>query len=84
MVHRSLMLCAAAGLVAAGLIAASPAQAAYGVIKWDITNICQVWNFGLSGRPIPPTYRNMTPPLPTFEAALRAKDRLWHAGQCLL
>jgi hypothetical protein len=82
--HRSLILAAAAGIVAIGALTASPAQAAYRVIKWDITNICQIWDFGLSGQPIPPTYRVMTPPLPTFNAALHAKNRLWHAGQCLL
>jgi hypothetical protein len=81
--HRTAMLCAA-GLVAASLAAASPAQASYRIIKWPITNICQIWNFGLPDRPIPPNYMVISRPLPTFAAALRAKDHLWRRGACLL
>jgi hypothetical protein len=82
--QRSLMLCAAAGLVAASLFAASPARAEFRVIKWPITNICQIWNFGLPIRPIPPNYMVVSRPLPTFGAALRVKDRLWRQGACLI
>ena len=71
----------AAALVAAGLLAAGPAEAAFRVIKWDVTKICQIWDFGV-GRPLPHHYRVMTRPLPSFGAALRAKDRLWHKGRC--
>jgi hypothetical protein len=72
---------ASAALIAAGLLAASPAEAAFRVIKWDVTKICQIWNFGV-GRPLPHHYRVMTRPLPSFGAAVRAKDRLWHRGRC--
>lgn len=82
--RRCLILCAAAGFVAAGLLAASPAQASYRVVRWDITRICQIYDFGWGGRPIPHNYRVMTGPLPSFGAALRAKDRLWHRGRCLI
>ncbi len=82
--HRTVLLCAAAGFIAASLFAASPAQASYRVIKWPITNICQIWNFGLPDRPIPPTYIVVSRPLPTFGAALRVKDRLWRRGACLI
>jgi len=82
--HRSLMLCAAAGLVAATLFAASPARAEYRVIKWPITNICQIWDFGLPLRPFPPNYMVVSRPLPSFGAALRVKDHLWRQGACLL
>ncbi len=82
--HRTLLVCAAAGLVAASLFATSPAQASYRVIKWPVTNICQIWNFGLTIRPFPPNYMVVSRPLPTFGAALRVKDRLWHRGACLL
>jgi hypothetical protein len=81
--HRTAMLCAAA-LIAASFVAASPAQASYRVIKWPITNICQIWNFGLPDRPIPPNYMVVSRPLPTFGAALRMKDRLWRRGACLI
>jgi hypothetical protein len=81
--HRSLMLCAAGGLIAAGFLAASPTHAApYRVIKWPITRICQIWDYGLPDRPFPPGYRVITPPLPSFGAALHVKDRLWHRGVC--
>jgi hypothetical protein len=80
--HRSLMLCAAA-LVTAGFLTASPAQAApYQIIKWPATNFCQIWDFGLPTRPIPPTYHIVSPPLPTFGAALSMKEKLWHTGVC--
>jgi hypothetical protein len=81
--RRSLVLCAAAGFAAVGLFA-SPANASWRVIKWDITSICQIYDFGLDGRPIPSNYRVLTPPLHSYGAALRAKDRLWHQGRCLI
>jgi len=81
--RRSLLLCA--GLVATGLFAAAPVQAAsYRVIQWNITRVCQIYDFGFGGRPIPSNYRVLTPRLRTFGAALRAKDRLWRQGRCLI
>ena len=83
--RRSLTLCAATAFVAAGLLAAGPAQAAaFRVIQWDITRVCQIYDFSFGGRPIPSNYRVLTGPLPTFAAALRAKDRLWRRGRCLI
>jgi hypothetical protein len=82
--RRNLILCAAVGFVAAGFFATRPAQASYRVIKWSGTNICQIWDYGLPTRPFPSDYRVMTKPLPTLDAALRAKDRLWHKGRCLI
>ncbi|MGC1467632.1 MAG: hypothetical protein WA792_18090 [Pseudolabrys sp.] len=78
------------GLVLMGATAAfmvsTAAQAApdYRVIQWDITRVCQIYDFGFGGRPIPSNYRIMTPPLRSFAAALRAKDRLWHRGRCTI
>jgi len=42
---------------AAAFFVTSSAQAApdYRVIRWDFTGICQVYDFGWGGRPIPPT-----------------------------
>ena len=82
--RRSLILFAAAGL--AGLFLAGPANAMsdFRVIKWSITGVCQIYDFGWGGRPIPWDYRVMTPPLPSFTAALRAKDRLARRGRCSL
>lgn len=80
--RSSLGLCAAAGFAAAVFFFTSPAQASYRVIKWNVTNICQIYNFGWGGPPIPSDYRVMTGPLPSFGAALHAKDRLWRQRKC--
>ena len=80
--HRSLMLCAAGGLMAASFLAASPAQAAYRIVKWPITNFCQIWDFSLPDRPFPPNYVMMSPPLPSFGAAMHVKDRLIRRHAC--
>ncbi len=82
MCRWSVMLCAAVGFIAVGFFAASPAQAAYRVIQWRATHVCQIYNFDWGGPPIPSDYRVLTGPLPNFGAALRAKDRLWHRGRC--
>jgi hypothetical protein len=80
MMRRSLGLWAA-GFVVAGFCFASPAQASYRVIKWNVTNVCEIWNYGLSG-PLLPDYRIMTGPLPSFGTALRAKHRLLRQRKC--
>ena len=74
------------GLLAAvaALFVTSSAQAApdYRVIQWDFTRICQIYDFGWGGRPIPSNYRVLTPPLPSFRAAVRAKGSLARHGRC--
>jgi hypothetical protein len=82
MKHLNLMLLGAA----AAFFVISPAQAApdFRVIQWDITKVCQIYDFGLGGRPIPSNYRILTRPLPSFGAALRAKDALARRGRCSL
>jgi hypothetical protein len=52
------------------------------VIQWDFTRICQIYDFGWGGRPIPSNYRILTPPLPSFRAAVRAKGQLARHGRC--
>jgi hypothetical protein len=81
--RRRLMLCAAAAFVAAGMLA-SPAQASYRVIKWQGTNVCQIWDYGMPTRPFPPTYRIMSKRLRTYGAALAAKQRNFHRWGCWL
>jgi hypothetical protein len=51
----SLILYTAVGFVAAVSFAASPAHASFRVIKWNVTNICQIYDFGVGGRRSPPT-----------------------------
>lgn len=62
----------------------SPAQAArdFRVVQWDFTKVCQIYDFGWGGRPIPANYHVLTPPLPSFAAAVRAKSRLARHGRC--
>ena len=40
--RRFSMACAALGLAATALVATSPAQASYKVIRWDTTGVCQI------------------------------------------
>jgi hypothetical protein len=86
MLRRNVALSTTAGLAMIGLFAASPAKAEpdFRVIQWDITRICQIYDFGFGGRPIPSNYHTLTPPLATFTAALHAKQALSHHGQCLI
>jgi hypothetical protein len=71
---------------AAAFVISTSAQAApdFRVIKWGITGMCQIYDFGWGGRPIPSNYRVLTPPLPSFGAAVRAKEFLWHRGRCTI
>jgi hypothetical protein len=73
-------------LVAAGaLVIAGTAEAAsYRVIRWNVTRVCQIYNFGFGFAPIPRNYHVLTGPLPSFAAAVRAKDALWRRGACSL
>lgn len=83
--RRSHILTAAAALSAAAMFAGSAeARPAYRVIQWDITRVCQIYDFGMGGKPIPSNYRVLTRPLPTFGAALQAKNALWRRGLCSL
>jgi hypothetical protein len=81
--RRNLILCAAAGVVAAaGFFATTPAQASFKVIKWEGNNLCQIWDYGLPTRPFPADYHVMTKSLPSFDVALSAKERLRKHGHC--
>ncbi len=77
MKRLSLALCAAAVMFAA----ATPAQAYFQVIRWS-SGLCETWNFDLPTRPFPFDYRVMTPPLKTFDLALKAKQVLLAKRQC--
>jgi len=61
----------------------TPAQAAdFRVIKWNVTKICQIYDFGWGWRPIPGDYKVLTKSLPTFNAALKAKAGLAKKKKC--
>jgi hypothetical protein len=77
----SLMLLGAVG----AFFVLSPAEAAdFRVIQWNATKVCQIYDFSWGFRPIPPNYKVMTRSLPSFAAALSAKDALARRGRCSL
>jgi len=79
---RKMVLFAAAGLAAATVLATSPADASYRVIRWNVTGVCQIWDYGMPTRPFPPNYRIMSHAQKTFGAALRIKERNWNRWSC--
>jgi hypothetical protein len=82
MKHLGLLLfCAATTFVVTGSAQAAPN---YRVIQWDISRMCQIYDFGWGGRPIPSNYRILTPPMANFGTALRAKEILRQRGACLI
>jgi hypothetical protein len=80
--YRKLMLAAAtAAAVAATSFAAAPADASpYRVIRWDVTRVCQVWDFGVS-QPIGP-YKVLSKKKKTAEAAMRSLNRRVAKHRC--
>jgi len=77
-------LCAAAGIAADGFAVTSPAQAAFHLIKWSGTGICQVWDGSVPTKPFPANYKPVSKPVPTFDAALAVKSGLMKRGVCKL
>jgi hypothetical protein len=75
------LMCAAATFLATASAEAAPR---YRVIQWDISHMCQVYDFGWGGRPIPSNYHILTPPMRSFGAALHAKEALRAHGACLI
>jgi hypothetical protein len=82
--RRFSILCAALGLAATGLVATSPAQASFKVIRWDGTGVCQIWDNAVPTKPFPTDYKVVSHPVPTFMDALATKDKLFHAARCTL
>jgi len=75
----SLMLLGAVG----AFFILSPAQAAdFRVIQWNASRACQIYDFSWGFRPIPPDYRVLTKALPTYAAALNAKNALARRAPC--
>jgi hypothetical protein len=80
--RRILALCAAAGLGLAALAATSPAEAAFHLIRWDVTGFCQVWDESLPIKPFPSDYKTVSRPVPTFVSALSVKEKLMRKRVC--
>jgi len=77
-------LCAAAAIAASALAVASPAQAAFHLIKWSGNDLCQVWDESVPTKPFPDNYKVVSKPVPTLEAALAVKAGLTKRGVCKL
>ena len=80
--YRFTALCAAAGIAASALAVASPAHAAFHVIRWDVTGVCQVWDDSVPTRPWPSDYRTVSRPQQSLGAALAIKDGVLRRGRC--
>ena len=83
--RRLVLSCAALGLVMSAVAATSPAKAApYHLIRWDNTGYCQIWDLGLTIKPVrwPADYEIVSKTKPTLEASLVTKDRLLKKGVC--
>ncbi|CCD97849.1 hypothetical protein [Bradyrhizobium sp. STM 3809] len=83
---RFTMICLAASLIAAGLLAAAPAQAGYFILRWDNTGICQVWSEAFTFRPLqwPSRYQVISRPVPTLSDAVHLQIMLRRQGRCTL
>jgi len=82
--RRVTTLCATACIVVSALAVAGPAQAGYYLIRWDNTGVCQVWSESFQMKPLrwPSDYKVVSKPVPTFTAAMDAKEKLRQHGNC--
>ncbi|QPF93312.1 hypothetical protein [Bradyrhizobium commune] len=80
--RRISVLCAAAGLAIAALVAASPAEAGYHLIRWQNGGFCQIWDESIPTTPWPSDYHRVSATVPTFLDALMLKDAALKDGHC--
>ena len=81
---RLTALAATAGLALTAVVATSPAEAAFQLIRWEGTGVCQVWDQSIPTKPMPTNYKTVSKPVPTFVAALAVKDGMLKQGSCKL
>ena len=77
-------LAATAGLALTAVVETNPAEAAFHLIRWEGTGVCQVWDQSIPTKPVPSNYKTVSKPLPTFAAALAVKDGMLKKGTCKL
>ena len=82
--RRVYAFCAATGLAVSALAMTSPAHAAFQLIRWDGTGVCQVWDASIPTKPFPSNYKMVSKPVPTFSAALAVKDGMLKKGKCTI
>jgi hypothetical protein len=81
--RRLFLLSAAAAVFAvSAFAAASPAEAAYHLIRWETSGFCQIWDENVPTSPYPSNYVVVSEQLPTFGDALVYKDGLLRNGTC--
>ena len=78
------IFCAVASFIVTALVAASPAQASYALIRWEDTGFCQIWDTSVPTQPFPATFTTVAAALPTFPDAVATKDGLIRTGTCNL
>ena len=81
---RITTLCAAAGLALSALAATSPAEAAFHLIRWEGTGICQVWDDSVPTKPFPSNYKTVSKHVATFDGAIAVKSVMLKKGSCKL
>ena len=82
---RLTALAATAGLALTALAATSPAEAAFHLIRWQGTGVCQVWDQSIPTAPYPGNYTVIVgSEVPAFGDALVFKDGLLRNGTCSL
>jgi len=79
---RSTVLFAAAGVAITAFAATAPAEAAFNLIKWQGTGVCQVWDTSVPTKPFPTNYTTVSKPQKTFDAAIKVKDGMLKKGSC--
>ena len=79
---RLTVLCAAAGVAVTAVAATAPAEAAFHLIKWQDTGVCQVWDQSIPTKPFPANYKMVSKQVKTFDAAIKVKDGMLKNGAC--
>ena len=71
--HRIRALCAAIGLSFTALAVTSSANAAFHLIRWEGTGICQIWDESIPTEPFPSNYKMVSRPVPTSARRWRSR-----------
>ena len=81
--RRFSVLAAAAAIAVTALTAASPAEAAFHLIRWQDSGFCQIWDESIPTLPWPANYTVVIgSQVPTFGDALVFKDGALRDGTC--
>ena len=79
---RKLPILAATAIAVTALAATSPAKAAYSIIKWDVSGVCQVWDTAFPTPPLSTTVKMRGPAIASFMDALAARDSMVRSRKC--